>query len=182
MCKDEFKEVEETVYEKVCSPGYTKAETPYSQRVKRQSVESYSAPIDSYGAPSAPLLPPTPQPCQTNDPRFTFQIHTMPYNVHSQARVCLLPAKRPTTRVRLCPRRALCLPTERPEISLYLLSRRHAASLPTTETLSGWRLEARVCLPAWRPEEPLPRGVQAGSQGQACPEKEAGLQQRPTYC
>ena len=71
MCKDEFKEVEETVYEKVCRPGYTKAETPYSQRVKRQAVESYSAPIDSYGAPSAPLLPPTPQPCQTNDPRFT---------------------------------------------------------------------------------------------------------------
>ena len=72
MCKDEFKEVEETVYEKVCRPGYKKAETPYSQRVKRQSVESYSAPIDSYGAPSAPLLPP--QPCQTNDPRFTSQI------------------------------------------------------------------------------------------------------------
>ena len=74
MCKDEFKEVEETVYEKVCRPGYTKAETPYSQRVKRQAVESYSAPIDSYGAPSAPLLPPTPQPCQTSDSRFTSQI------------------------------------------------------------------------------------------------------------
>ena len=86
VCKDEFKEVEETVYETVCGHGYTdKVEIPYSERVKRQ-VDSYGAPIapphtidsytntntntiDSYGPPAAPLLPPTPQPCQTNDPR-----------------------------------------------------------------------------------------------------------------
>lgn len=78
VCKDEFKEVEETVYEKVCGPSYTKVETPYSQRVKRQAVDSYGAPlapphtIDSYGAPAAPVLPPTPQPCQTNDPRLDW--------------------------------------------------------------------------------------------------------------
>ena len=85
VCKDEFKEVEETVYETVCGHGYTeKVEIPYSERVKRQvdsygapiapphAIDSYSQPattIDSYGPPAAPLLPPTPQPCQTNDPR-----------------------------------------------------------------------------------------------------------------
>ena len=80
VCKDEFKEVEETVYERVCGQSYTKVEIPYSQRVKRHghdneegAVDSYGAPvapphtIDSYGPPAAPLLPP--QPCQTNDLR-----------------------------------------------------------------------------------------------------------------
>merc|ERR1712158_217907 len=79
VCKDEFKEVEETAYERVCGQGFTKVEIPYSQRVKRhnhnEAVDSYGAPIapphtiDSYGPPAAPLLPPAPQPCQTNDPR-----------------------------------------------------------------------------------------------------------------
>ena len=64
------------MYETVCGHSYKveKVEIPYSERVKRQ-VDSYGAPIapphtiDSYGPPAAPLLPPTPQPCQTNDPR-----------------------------------------------------------------------------------------------------------------
>ena len=82
VCKDQFKEVEETVYERVCTPGYTKVEIPYSERVKRhghdEEVDSYGAPIapphtiDSYGPPAAPLLPPTPQPCQTNDLRWDW--------------------------------------------------------------------------------------------------------------